>query len=196
MLQFCIRTACVCIFMKHTRTHAHTHKHSILIAFVFSSHLYSLRICIRIVLVCILIAFCILRRFVFSSQHDECAIKTYFWYSHCNTLSVIHSSQNDGILIILSIAWQLYCDGNHTAFSPHSNPLIAMGWLRLVGCLKIQVSLQNTGLFGRALLQKRPIVLSILLIVATPNQTSQSHCILIAFESIVGAGSWSSFAPR
>ena len=43
-----------------------------------------------------------------------------------------------------------------------------MGWLRWVGCLKIQVSLQNTGLFYRALLQKRPIFLSILLIVATP----------------------------
>ena len=34
-----------------------------------------------------------------------------------------------------------------------------MGWLRWVGCLKIQVSLQNTGLFCRALLQKRPIFL-------------------------------------
>jgi len=32
----------------------------------------------------------------------------------------------------------------------------------------MQVSLQNTGLFCRALLQKRPIFLSILLIVATP----------------------------
>jgi len=51
-----------------------------------------------------------------------------------------------------------------------------MGWLRWVGCLKIQVSLQNTGLFCRALLQKRPIFLSILLIVATPyvNQTQPS----------------------
>ena len=45
-----------------------------------------------------------------------------------------------------------------------------MGWLRLVGCLKIYVSLQNIGLFCRALLQKRPILLSILLIVATPYQ--------------------------
>ena len=45
--------------------------------------------------------------------------------------------------------------------------IISMGWLRWVGCLKIQVSLQNTGLFCRALLQKRPIFLSILLIVAT-----------------------------
>ena len=46
-----------------------------------------------------------------------------------------------------------------------------MGWLRLVGCLKIYVSLQNIGLFCRALLQKRPIFLSILLIVATPYVT-------------------------
>jgi len=50
-----------------------------------------------------------------------------------------------------------------------------MGWLRLVGCLKMQVSLQNKGLFCRALLQKRPIFLSILLIVATPYQTHISH---------------------
>jgi len=46
----------------------------------------------------------------------------------------------------------------------------SMGWLQWVGCLKIQVSLQNTDLFCRALLQKRPIFLSILLIVATPYQ--------------------------
>jgi len=52
-----------------------------------------------------------------------------------------------------------------------------MGWLRLVGCLKIQVSLQNTGLFCRALLQKRPIFLSILLIVATPYpQQKRGRC--------------------
>jgi len=50
----------------------------------------------------------------------------------------------------------------------HVWDLTHMGWLRLVGCLKIQVSLQDTGLFCRALLQKRPIFLSILLIIATP----------------------------
>jgi len=43
-----------------------------------------------------------------------------------------------------------------------------MGWLRLVGCLKIYVSLQNIGLFCRALLHQRPMFLSILPIVATP----------------------------
>ena len=41
--------------------------------------------------------------------------------------------------------------------------------------LKIQVSSQNTGLFCRALLQKRPIFLSILLIVATPYDKVIRH---------------------
>jgi len=51
-----------------------------------------------------------------------------------------------------------------------------MGWLRLVGCLKTYVSLQNIGLFCRYLLQKRPIFLSILLIVATPYINIRSIC--------------------
>jgi len=46
----------------------------------------------------------------------------------------------------------------------------AMEWLRLVGSLKLHVSLKIIGLFCRALLQKRPIILRSLLIVATPYQ--------------------------
>jgi len=42
-----------------------------------------------------------------------------------------------------------------------------MGWLRLVGSLKVQVSFAEYHLFYRALLQKRPIILRSL-IVATP----------------------------
>jgi len=57
-----------------------------------------------------------------------------------------------------------------------------MGWLRWVGCLKIQVSLQNTGLFCRALLQKRPIFLNILLIVATPYVSDIFFCNLYASD--------------
>ena len=45
---------------------------------------------------------------------------------------------------------------------------IPMGWLRLVGSLKVQVSFAENRLFDRALLQNRPIILRILLIVATP----------------------------
>ena len=47
----------------------------------------------------------------------------------------------------------------------------AYGVATISRMLKIYVSLQNTGLFCRALLQKRPIFLSILLIVATLYQT-------------------------
>ena len=41
-------------------------------------------------------------------------------------------------------------------------------WLRLVGSLKLQVSFAEYSLFYRALLQKRPVILRSLLIVATP----------------------------
>jgi len=43
-----------------------------------------------------------------------------------------------------------------------------MGWLQLVGALKLQVSFAEYRLFYRALLQKRPVILRSLLIVATP----------------------------
>ena len=43
-----------------------------------------------------------------------------------------------------------------------------MGWLRLVGSLKLQVSFSENSLFYRSLLHKRPIILRSLLVVATP----------------------------
>jgi len=43
-----------------------------------------------------------------------------------------------------------------------------MGWLRVVGSLKSQVSFAEYSLFYRALLQRRPVILRSLLIVATP----------------------------
>jgi len=43
-----------------------------------------------------------------------------------------------------------------------------MGWLRLVGSLKLYVSFAEYRLFYRALLQKRRIILRSLLIVVTP----------------------------
>ena len=45
---------------------------------------------------------------------------------------------------------------------------VHVGWLQLVGSLKLQVSFAEYSLFYRALLQKRPITLRSLLIVATP----------------------------
>ena len=52
--------------------------------------------------------------------------------------------------------------------SPKRSKYQNMEWLRLVGSLKLQVSLAEYSLFYRALLQKRPIILRSLLIVATP----------------------------
>jgi len=43
-----------------------------------------------------------------------------------------------------------------------------MGWLRSVGSIKLKVSFVEYRLFYRSLLQKRPIILSILITVATP----------------------------
>ena len=48
-----------------------------------------------------------------------------------------------------------------------------MGWLRLVGSLKVQVSFAEYRLFYRALLQKRPTFLGSLLIVATSYHNNE-----------------------
>ena len=53
-----------------------------------------------------------------------------------------------------------------------------MGWLRLVGSSKFQVSFAEYSLFYRALVQKRPIILRSLLIVATPY-VDMYPCILL-----------------
>jgi len=50
-----------------------------------------------------------------------------------------------------------------------------MGWLRLVGSLKLYVSFAEYCLFYRALLPKRPIILRSLLIVAIPYQNYLGH---------------------
>jgi len=49
-----------------------------------------------------------------------------------------------------------------------------MGWLRLVGSLNLHVSFAKYRLFYKALLQKRPMILRSLLIVATRYHISRS----------------------
>jgi len=55
-----------------------------------------------------------------------------------------------------------------SVWTSHGSLRMHMGWLRLVGSLELQVSFPEYCLFYRALLQKRPIFLRSLLIVATP----------------------------
>jgi len=66
-----------------------------------------------------------------------------------------------------------------------------MGWLRLVGSLKVYVSLEDIGLFCRALLQKRPILLRSLLIVATPYHVGEGSIVSLFTSSpyCIGQGS-------
>ena len=81
---------------------------------------------------------------------------------------------------IMCAAWecmrQLVCVGAHARAREELLTLrqrllvqrSRMGWLRFVGSVKLQVSFSECGLFYRALLQKRLIILRSLLIVATP----------------------------
>jgi len=57
--------------------------------------------------------------------------------------------------------------------------LIAMGWLQLEGSSKLQVSCAKEPYNRDDILQKRPIILRSLLIVATPYLQQQSHGICI-----------------
>jgi len=54
---------------------------------------------------------------------------------------------------------------------------IHMGWLLLVGTIKLQVSFAEYCFFYGALLQKRPIIVSILLTKATPYRLLHLVCI-------------------
>ena len=56
----------------------------------------------------------------------------------------------------------------HTYIHIYMHISMNMGWLRLVSSVKLQISFAEYGLFYRALLQKRRVILRSLLIVATP----------------------------
>ena len=57
-----------------------------------------------------------------------------------------------------------------------------IGWQQLVGSLKSQVSFAEYRLFYRALLQKRPLILRSLLIVATPQHLTARPALNAAHE--------------
>ena len=58
-------------------------------------------------------------------------------------------------------------------YSAKDRHKLTIGWLRLVSSFKLQVSFAEYTLFYRALLQKRPIILRSVLIVATPYTYSE-----------------------
>ena len=60
----------------------------------------------------------------------------------------------------------------------------SMGWLRSAGSIKLQVSFAEYRPFDRALLQKRPIILLILLTEATPYVNTHSYTHMFVYVLI------------
>jgi len=67
---------------------------------------------------------------------------------------------------------------------------LRMGWLRLVGSLKVHVSFPEYRLLCRALLQKRPIILRSLLIVATSYASVICICNIVQFYTSESCTGW------
>jgi len=132
-----------------------------------SMHVWMPYVCICVARVCVCV--CVLRAYTYVR------VTLGVWVCIPMYISTAHAC-----------TYTLYDSTSLYSMQEFAECMRTMGWLRWVGCLKIQVSLQNTGLFFRALLQKRPIFLSILLIVATPYTiyfTCQhvfciSHCLV------------------
>jgi len=86
------------------------------------------------------------------------------WMSHL-TYEWVMSHMNESCHIWMS----------HVTYETMTCHEWTMGWLRLVGSSKLQVSIAEYSLFHRALLQKRPIMLRSLRLVATPYLQVMSH---------------------
>ena len=91
----------------------------------------------------------------------RCSVLQCLLSTHTVVAACCSALQCDAASILLS---------THTAVTVCSNALQwhTMGWLRLVGSIQLLVSFAEYCLFYRTLLQKRPIILSILLTKATP----------------------------
>jgi len=93
---------------------------------------------------------------------------------HCNNTATILQLESISIIYICHILSPTL----HKLYHLH----ISMGWLRSVGSIKLQVSLAEYRLFYRALLQKRPIILLILLTKATPCHLHISYLTLYLYH--------------
>jgi len=113
------------------------------------------------------------------SAQDTCS-NDHRWYTSWHTYEwalIRHGTHVNGHTWVMAHIWMgthaswHTCERAHMSYGTHMNGppnLSTMGWLRLVGSLKLQVSFAEYSLFYRALLQKRPIILRSLLSVATP----------------------------
>jgi len=72
-----------------------------------------------------------------------------------------------------------------TPYSGITRPVTNMGWLRLVGSIKLQVSFAKEPYKRADILQKRPIILSILLTVATPYSDTRGIYSIASLYTII-----------
>ena len=89
-----------------------------------------------------------------------------FVLRHCSMLALLHCSGTQSKIFIYFFIYNF----NDIL----SKKVQGTGWLRLVGSIKLQVSCTEYSLFYRALLQQRPLNLSILLTEATPYHLSMA----------------------
>jgi len=107
-------------------------------------------------------------------------IHTYLpTYIHTYIHTNIHTNKHTYLHTRVRTCHYLHCAWISLSRRPKYVYIHTMGWIRLVGTLKVQVSIAEYKPFYRALLQKKPIILRSLRIVATP------YTILIHYDTFV-----------
>ena len=95
--------------------------------------------------------------------------------------------------LFICMAWLIHvCDmtGDMTNSTVWHASFIIMGWLWLVGSIKLQVSFAKETYKRDDILQKRPIISSILLTVATPYDMPSSYVWLDSFMCVTWLVTW------
>jgi len=118
------------------------------------------------------------------SHNLSCYVMSQIWISHmfASYMSLInkacHIYESCHTISAAIMTHTHVCDTTHSCMRHKSFVCVklhiyvcTMGWLRSVGSIKLQVSYAEYRLFHRALLQKRPLILSILLAKATPYES-------------------------
>ena len=120
--------------------------------------------------ICVTCSFICVTRLIHMRWHDSfiCATRLIHMYA------ITHSYAVTWLICVLDqIFFSHVCMSHGTCIQMSQGT--CMGWLRSVGSIKLQVSFAEYRLFYRALLQKRPIILSILLTKATPYDQVITH---------------------
>ena len=87
----------------------------------------------------------------------------------CSCMALPRVAACCSVLQCVAVSW-IVCSGVMCVAAVCTRSLLYMGWLRLVGSLRLKVSFAKEPHKRDYILQKRPIMLRSLLIVATPHQ--------------------------